>query len=42
MIKVVIIDDHVVVRAGLRYIIEADPKLALLGENMPAAHGIVR
>ena len=32
MIKVVIIDDHVVVRAGLRYIIEADPELELAGE----------
>ena len=32
MIKVVIIDDHVVVRAGLRYIIEADPELELVGE----------
>ena len=32
MIKVVIIDDHVVVRAGLRYIIEADPELELIGE----------
>ena len=32
MIKVVIIDDHVVVRAGLRYIIEADPELEFIGE----------
>ena len=32
MIKVVIIDDHVVVRAGLRYIIEADAELELAGE----------
>jgi len=32
MIKVVIIDDHVVVRAGLRYIIEADGELEFLGE----------
>ena len=32
MIKVVIIDDHVVVRAGLRYMIEADPELELAGE----------
>ena len=32
MIRVVIIDDHVVVRAGLRYIIEADPELELVGE----------
>jgi len=32
MIKVVIIDDHVVVRAGLRYIIEADGELELVGE----------
>ena len=32
MIKVVIIDDHVVVRAGLRYIIEANPELEFAGE----------
>ena len=32
MIKVVIIDDHVVVRAGLRYIIESDPELEFAGE----------
>ena len=32
MIRVVIIDDHVVVRAGLRYIIEADPGLEFAGE----------
>ena len=32
MIRVVIIDDHVVVRAGLRYIIEADAELSFVGE----------
>ena len=32
MIRVVIIDDHVVVRAGLRYMIEADPELEFAGE----------
>ena len=32
MIRVAIIDDHVVVRAGLRYIIEADPELEFIGE----------
>ena len=32
MIRVVIIDDHVVVRAGLRYIIEANPELEFAGE----------
>ena len=32
MIKVVIVDDHVVVRAGLRYIIEADSELEFAGE----------
>jgi len=32
MIRVVIIDDHVVVRAGLRYIIEADSDLEFAGE----------
>ena len=32
MIRVAIIDDHVVVRAGLRYILEADPELEFAGE----------
>ena len=32
MIRVAIIDDHVVVRAGLRYILEADPELEFVGE----------
>ena len=32
MIRVAIIDDHVVVRAGLRYMIEADPELEFVGE----------
>lgn len=32
MIKVAIIDDHVVVRAGLRYIIEATPEFEFAGE----------
>ena len=32
MIRVAIIDDHVVVRAGLRYILEADPELEYVGE----------
>ena len=32
MIRVVIVDYHVVVRAGLRYIIEADPELEFAGE----------
>ena len=32
MIRVVIIDDHVVVRAGLRYIIESDAELEFAGE----------
>ena len=32
MIRVVIVDDHVGVRAGLRYIVEADPELEFAGE----------
>ena len=32
MIRVAIIDDHVVVRAGLKYLIESDPELAFAGE----------
>ena len=32
MIKVAIIDDHVVVRAGLKYVLASDPELELVGE----------
>ena len=32
MIRVAIIDDHVIVRTGLRYLVEADPELELAGE----------
>ena len=32
MIKVAVIDDHVVVRTGLKYIIESDPEFAFAGE----------
>jgi len=32
MIRVAVIDDHVVVRTGLKYIIEADPSLEFAGE----------
>ena len=33
MISVAIIDDHVIVRTGLRYLIEADPELVFAGEH---------
>ena len=32
MIKVAVVDDHVVVRAGLKYLIAADPELEFAGE----------
>ena len=32
MIRVAIIDDHVIVRTGLRYLVEADPELEFAGE----------
>ncbi len=32
MIKVLIADDHAIVRAGLRTLIESDPNLELVGE----------
>jgi two-component system NarL family response regulator len=32
MIRVAIIDDHVIVRTGLRYLVEADPEMELAGE----------
>jgi len=32
MIKVAIIDDHVVVRAGLKYVLASDPEMSFIGE----------
>ena len=32
MIRVAIIDDHVIVRTGLRYLVESDPELEFAGE----------
>ena len=32
MIKVAVIDDHVVVRAGLKYVIQSDPEFTFVGE----------
>ena len=32
MIKVAIIDDHVVVRAGLKYVLASDPEMSFVGE----------
>jgi len=32
MIKVAIIDDHMVVRAGLKYVLESDPEMSFAGE----------
>ena len=32
MIRVAIIDDHMVVRAGLRYVLSSDPEMAFAGE----------
>ena len=32
MIRVAIVDDHVIVRTGLKYLIEADPELEFAGE----------
>ena len=32
MIRVAIIDDHVIVRTGLKYLVEADPEMELAGE----------
>lgn len=33
MIRVAIIDDHMVVRAGLKYVLESDPEMAFVGEH---------
>ena len=33
MIRVAIIDDHMVVRAGLKYVLESDPEMSLVGEH---------
>ena len=32
MIRVAVIDDHMVVRAGLKYVLESDPELVFCGE----------
>ena len=32
MIRVAIVDDHIIVRTGLKYLVEADPGLELAGE----------
>lgn len=32
MIRVAIVDDHVVVRAGLKYVLESDPEMEFVGE----------
>ena len=33
MIRVAIIDDHMVVRAGLKYVLESDPEMVFAGEH---------
>ena len=33
MIRVAIVDDHVIVRTGLRYLIDSDPELEFAGED---------
>lgn len=33
MIRVAIIDDHMVVRAGLKYVLESDPEMEFVGEH---------
>lgn len=41
-IKVLIVDDHAVVRAGLRMLIESDPELVIVGECENGAEAIER
>lgn len=39
-IRVVLVDDHAIVRAGLRMVLEADPEFAVVGEAETAATAI--
>jgi len=40
MIRVVIIDDHTVVRQGLRFLLERQPDIIVAGESGDSEHGI--
>jgi DNA-binding NarL/FixJ family response regulator len=40
--RVVLVDDHSVVRAGLRHLLESDPSVTVVGEAATAAAGVQR
>lgn len=40
--RVVLVDDHSVVRAGLRHLLESDPTVEIVGEAATAAEGVQR
>jgi DNA-binding NarL/FixJ family response regulator len=40
--RVVLVDDHSVVRAGLRHLLESDPTVTVVGEASTAAEGVQR
>ena len=39
-IRVLVVDDHAVVRAGLRMLLGADPELQIIGEAENGAEGV--
>ncbi len=40
MIRIVIVDDHAVVRQGLRYLLEQQPDMEVVGEGKDGAQGV--
>jgi NarL family two-component system response regulator LiaR len=40
MIRLVIVDDHAVVRQGLRFLLEQQPDMEVIGEGKDGAHGV--
>ncbi|HEY7124052.1 MAG TPA: response regulator transcription factor [Ktedonobacterales bacterium] len=40
MIRLVIVDDHAVVRQGLRFLLEHQPDMEVIGEGKDGAHGV--
>jgi len=40
-VRVLLVDDHAVVRAGLRMLLGADPELEIVGEGRPAPRGCI-
>jgi two-component system response regulator NreC len=41
-INLLLVDDHAVVRSGLRMLLQAEPDLAIVGEAETGAQGVVK